>query len=284
MIKKLIGLQLLLLFLFLLTPIFLHAVAVENSPSQPDYFTAQNRSVGVSTTIFRIDYLGNLVPGINNTMDIGESSHAYRTAYLSTLNVSSGIVNLQQFFLDLPSADSDSYRTGTGGIRVTTTNLVVGITSTTTNFTQPVYGRNIIIFSSFTTGTDTTTVTGNAIVIGTDTTGKINRETISFSTTETSGVGNIAWTYVSSITFSATAISSATGDAFLFVGTGNRIGLNNNISAATDIYKLIEAGADVRPEAANVSINPTYETIDFATNGDGSNDYSVYYKARNSTP
>jgi hypothetical protein len=66
--------------------------------------------------------------------------------------------------------------------------------------------------------------------------------------------------------------SSATVN--IYVGTGNKIGLANDINLVSDVYAVNEAGSRV-----TAVVNTTHDTIDFVTDGDGSNDYDVWYRA-----
>ena len=194
------------------------------------------------------------------------------------LTVSGGIIQVREQLIDYAAASA----TNIVDSDVSTATLVLGATSWTvgdtrvTNILEP---RNVTADVDFSRAEATTTVTGTLVVTGTNAQGTSTTDTLTISTNAATGV--VAFSQITSVAWTITAISggdTATGstdDGNLEVGSGNVIGLANGITAAADVYKVIEDGADISTYTANA----TYNTIDFATDPDASNDYVIYYRA-----
>jgi len=190
-----------------------------------------------------------------------------------TIYVREGIINSEQVIIDLADTSATAFQNATS---VSTTTLVASATTYTLakgDFTNIIYPRNVIAKVDFAAGVATTTVTGTCLITGTDARGNAQTETLTISTT--SVTGDRAYNSITSITWTVTAISGRTntGNALLDVGSGNKIGLRNNITAAGDIQKVIEAGA----LTTTYTLSTTYDTITFVNAGDGSKDYHILY-------
>ena len=184
-----------------------------------------------------------------------------------------GVITAHETFIDLAASATDFYRLVT--VTLATATFVSGGTTwllASTDYSNSPHGRNITIKADFSTGIATAAVTGSGVITGTNMRGSADSETIVFSTVATLGVGVEAWQSITSIALTGTVSSAATAIGFA-VGTGNVIGLVNNIVKAADIRKVIEAGSLVTTHTANAA----YDTIDFATDGNGSRDYEVFY-------
>lgn len=186
-----------------------------------------------------------------------------------------GVIAVHETFNAIATASSDTYRLCT--LTVATATFVSGGTTWTLasgNYVNKPHGRNITIKADFSTGIATAAVVGAGLVTGTDLRGNSQTETIVFSTVATLGVGVRAWQSVTSIACTGTVSSAATAIGFA-VGTGNVIGLANNIIKSDNIRKVIENGALTTTYAANAA----YDTIDFVTDGNGTIIYEVWYDA-----
>ena len=178
----------------------------------------------------------------------------------------------QQVDIDIPTASTTSIL-ATHAIDTTTlTGATTAYTLALGDITDIILPRNLVVDASFSTGEATTTVTGSMVIAGMDQFGISATETLAVSTN--SATGAVAWSTLLSLTFSDFVISGAsTGTINLSVGTGNKIALMNNIRTSGDVLKVIEAGAT----STSYVLNTTYDTIDFATDPDASNDYYTYY-------
>lgn len=237
--------------------------------------------------VLRVSSTGHVFSGFDKRNELGTPTKRWGNVFSSSqvitdqLKVSSGILNVHEYFSDIPTASTTIYTNS--GITVSTTNiLTVSVTSITANFSsQGDFPRNVVIVSSFSTGNATSTVVGSAIFTGVDVFGLIRNETISFSTN--TGTGSVAFASISSVTITASAISGTSiGSMQIYIGTGNKIGLSAKVQAATDIYKILEANADV--VIANVTLDTTNNTITFASAPNAARDYNVWIKPTISSP
>lgn len=191
------------------------------------------------------------------------------------LQNTSGVVNVKQEFVAPVAKSTFSVRE----ISISTASLV-GSTTTTGGITQPAACRNIRIVAAFGTSTATSTITGSSVLTGYDARGESQTETISFSTT--TGTGVKAWSKISSFVTTISTYTTATGvesTCKISIGTGDTLGLNNDITSYTDVYKIVETQADVTPTSSNISA--TYNTYTPADVPDGTSNYEVHYKAIN---
>lgn len=266
-------------------------IGVQNIYPQPDWMTATRYKSGAPTQTFRVDFYGNIMPGENNTNDIGIGTVAYKTGYFNSLSVASGVVNVHEHFLNIPSTDSVGWlvppTSNPWGLIVTTsgvnlytssftvagvyisTNLWISNTNYITTDIMQASGppRNVVIFSTFNgVNMGTTTLTGSATFYGIDALGKSNSENIAFSTTSGFqqiymgtvapsyiGIGSICWVSISSISI---IISSSTpglsaSTASVMIGMGWKLGLSNVVTAPGDVYKVLEGTTSTSLSTSN---------------------------------
>ncbi|MFA6358582.1 MAG: hypothetical protein WCY09_08005 [Candidatus Omnitrophota bacterium] len=187
----------------------------------------------------------------------------------------SGLINMKLDWENLAAADTDSLK----AVSRSTGTLLAGASTwllASSDYTDIIMPRNIVIVD-YTVNTGTLTVTASYAIVGTNHRGDTTTETISVSTTTgttATGTGVVAWASITSITGTYTvASSSGAGNVRTVVGSGNKIGLLNDITASGDVKKVIEDGAT----STTATINTTYDTIDFATDANATYDYSVIY-------
>src|SRR3990167_7841950 len=263
--------------------------------------------------IIGIDYDGDLLPSRQYTYDVGEPTRVFKKVYAGSFHASSGLVNISEVFVDLASGTT---RGGVpaAGILIPTNTLINLVNSPTTyvgmNIIQTSGApRNIICFSSANILPTTTTLVMSATFYGYNGKGEWTWENIIFSTvpiswstttttysTQTAravGVGNTAWSYISSFTVQITSMTDAFGLSTehprMYIGFGQKIGLANNITTndntptGTDIYKITNAGgADVTNETLNplIYIDTDQDYIVFAPQPNGVDEKGVYYRFR----
>jgi hypothetical protein len=132
-----------------------------------------------------------------------------------------------QDFDNVPSTAPSSW----ASINMTTTVAKnVGFTAYASSFSQPTFGRNLVIgttFNCFDNFIATTIINGYAIVYGTDTLGNVSVDSITFQA-NSRGVGLVPFIYISSFTVYFTSVSNMNPNTFkIEVGDGVRIGLNS---------------------------------------------------------
>jgi hypothetical protein len=194
-----------------------------------------------------------------------------KRAYVFMRPVDINMGNSCVTWVDLPAASTASVLST---VSIATATLVANGTSYTlaaADYTDIVFPRNLTVDVAFSSGEATTTVTGNLVITGLDQFGKNNTETISISTNSANGV--VTWSTVTTLQFSNVTIAGASvANASLSVGSGNVIALPDNIQSSSDIIKVIENGAT----STTYIVNTTYDSIDFASDPDGSKDYYIY--------
>ena len=249
--------------------------SAESTRSRPDIvrFGAESGRVGVPTRSVTIDYYGNILPGRNNSDNVGSSTEAFKTGYFGELFASSGIVNVHELFLDLPASDSDSYKAN-GAIITTTTLIGGGTTFRLVDLTQSDACMNAVFRASFTVGGSTSTLSAGATVYGTNCEGSVTEELIPFGTLISSGAGTVAWALISSVSIISNFNSLVQENVVIYMGRGERIGLSNNINAAGDIYKVKMTTAI---PVSHLTVNTTVNTVEFPTVPDGAIDYHIWY-------
>lgn len=245
------------------------------------------------------DLIGNVNTDIA-TWQVGSSTEvALGLTRESRLYATNGIVNVREVIFRPAQASSNTFRAA--GFTISTTNLIVqASTYYTVNITTMPYGRNIIVFSSYTNpglaDIGTTTLVGYATFYGVNMLGQVASEQIMFSTfmpaqapatsSSSIGVGNIAWSHISSFTVQITTITRVftltTKSVVLWIGQGSKFGLSNKYNDPADIYAVSEEDLNVPMTAARA--NPTYNTVVFTNEPDSSKTYTVNYKAKASPP
>lgn len=247
--------------------------------------TADNDDVGSDVVgytvsdvyVTRITSNGHIL-NQSGTGQLGSPNYPWKKIYTS-----SGITNHNELFVDLAAKSKLSILQS---LVISSAQLVSGGTTWITgDFTQPVVPRNIVVVTSISVdgvGMTTVTVTGTALVYGTDSLGRLASETLTVVSTAdaAAGRGNIAFASISSITVRLTVLSTAgiTGLAAaqhqICIGSSDKIGFANDISTESDVYHVIEAGVNTVTSV----INAIYDTITFSSAPNGSDEKQVWYK------
>ena len=183
--------------------------------------------------------------------------------------------NQDNTYLDVAAQSATAYCS----FAISTTALVSGTTTLTLaagDFTNTITARNIVAKIGFATGAATTTVVGSLTVTGVNARGIATTSSIAISTTTATGV--TAWRSITSIAVTVTSITGRANseNALIQIGSGNAIGLLNDVVSASDVVKVIEAGA----VTTTYTVNTDYDTITFVNAPDGSKDYQVTQKVR----
>lgn len=239
---------------------------------------------------------------IQGTTDVGMGVNDQGRFY-STV----GIYNQEDVFLSPQAASSDALKNA--GFTATTGSVINGGAATflqsdisSQTATVP---RNITIYSSCTIGAATTTLTGYATFYGIDNLGNFVSEMIKFTTgpvlqstgvivapflgstttPQNFGQGRVAFAVVSSITVQITSMTESFGQTQVspvkfMIGWGNRLGLSNNITEVSDIYKIVEGPINVAV-APNL-VDPIYDTYIPSSVPDGNRSYRVRYRVKSS--
>lgn len=244
---------------------------------------------GATTYNFRVSSSGHIL-NQTNVGELGSPNFNWKKLYLADNGIvtSTGILRVHQLFLDLPAKDDDVIYNGNTQVLTLSTLKTGGTTYVASDLTQPSVPRNIVVFASITVGgisQTSATVTGTCYIRGLD---ALGRSTYTYQTLVTTanaaaGIGDIAWSYISSMTIvvTSTGANTSPGNAVdIQVGTHDGIGLSNKIDSTSDIYHVVEAGTVTTSYTANA----VYGTINFATAGNGSNDYNVRYVQKYFTP
>lgn len=259
------------------------------TPSIVQY--SQNLGQGTTMVIF-LDQKGDWVPGRNLYSELGSSSHTWLTIYVGSLDVSSGVANFHETFVNLASGCINCAL----NIGVSTTIATVSTAAFSANVISASSSapRNVIVYFSSDTNSSTvgllstTTLVGSATFYGIDSNGYVVTEQVYFSTVQPSfstatysnsissitdqvsvvGVGNVAWASISSVSVQITSMTADFGLSVkgptLNVGWGNKIGLADHFISTGDVYKVTEFRADVSTSVL-ITGSTTYNTIVFPT-------------------
>lgn len=218
-------------------------------------------------------------------------SYAGDTA-VSEIITDEGLSNAQTW-IDVPTASSHTFTAL--GIRIATATLVSGGTTLvdgaayavggSNTFLQVTFPRNVVCDVEFLLGEATTTVSGSLIVDGLNARNQETRETIAVTTN--SATGNEAWAFISTFTLSGFTISGACGTnnvstCTVHIGTGNKLGLGDDIRASTDVYKVTIDYVDLSTTSYTINgADATYDILDTSKSQipDASKDYRIWLKA-----
>jgi len=206
--------------------------------------------------------------------NLGTDSTPYYTINLRVLKSSVGYVNTEQTFTNVPSTGLTAFASGSFS---TATLVSTGATIIAGAITQPTYGRNVVVSSSFTFQTATVTIDGTVVVYGTDTKGNFVTDTINFTTTTTEG--SVAFVYISSFAITFDSIGTQTfSNLTISFGDGVKLGLINKITNQYDVYSVIESATNITSGTVNVA-NDTYLPQAVP---DGTNDYTIKFRVKES--
>jgi len=152
-----------------------------------------------------------------------------------------------------------------------TTYDLSGGTGTLVNIVNPDYPRDIrFIYADANASISGVTLT----ITGTLSTGETGvTEQVVMIAVATSYNTNLAFAKIDSV--SVDAVTGADAGDVLNTGWGVKFGLNIDILYTDNLYKTIKNYADSTPTA----ISATYNTVQFSTNPDGSNDYQVWVRS-----
>lgn len=275
--KKIMGFCFVLAGAALFLASSLHADS-DRYPSQlnPRYDATSYQDMHRNYTL-RVTSAGDIVGDYYGVSQLGDTTIPW-----GGINVSSGLLNVHEYFSDLPTASSTVYKEN--GFTISTAIFASqgGTTYISTDFTrQGDYPRNFVLISTYTADITTRAFAGTATIIGTNALGFAQTETLSFSTG--SYAGSKAWTSISSVTI-AVSTFQVTGPAItpiFYFGTGNKIGLSNWVQNSASVYKVVEAGANVA--TSNVTVDATNQTVTFSGTPNATIDFNIWYHA-NASP
>lgn len=164
---------------------------------------------------------------------------------------------LRMTIVDIKAADTSGIHaaiTGNGAIQ----NITTGITN-------PDESRNATITTS-----NVASPSGNVSLTGLF---RGNEYTETFTIVAGSTVqGNIPFDTITNIQIPA----GVSGSDTVSIGWGDKVGLTNEISAVTKVYKVVINAVDVTSTYVTSKVNATYGTIDFTTIG-AWQDMKVFY-------
>lgn len=221
-----------------------------------------SKLTGQVTTFWTIDNDGFLIPGLNRQQDIGSSTQSWRTVFANQFRASTAILNVTDTFIDVTAASTASYfnitKTTTAWSNSTGTLILPVLFSSAV---PGGYARNITVQSDYNDGFSSNSITGNAVIVGTNSLGNPATETINFTTA--AGTGNVAFSFVQSITvtFSSVPAQNGPGSAKVAVGVGSKLGLSNQITAASDVYAVTTVPGFNAAANALVPDSQTYSAV-----------------------
>ena len=266
----------------------LHAGNADTEDTRRD--STSHLKPGATTYNNRVSSSGHIV---NQTGlgELGSPTFNWKKLYLADNGIitSTGVTNHLDVFMDLPAKNEIVIRNDVTPLTLSTL-LSNGTSFVDSQLTQPSVPRNIVVFASVTTGANSPSITsativGTCYISGLDALGRstYTYQTIVTTANATVGLGDIAWSHISSMTLTVTStgtVTIANNLVNIHIGTGDKIGLSNKIDSIGDIFHVNEAGT----VTSNYSANALYGTISFATVGNGTNDYAVRYKQKYFTP
>ena len=185
------------------------------------------------------------------------------------VTASGGLINVKQDWIAPAAASTTAYISADTVEPSTSTPIVYSLELA--SYTMPATSRNIVAQ----VGGDATSFTGTLTIVGKNTRGHRAVEYINISTT--SAAGDIAWSVVDSLTIETSTFTSSGTEVDISIGTGDKLGLINDISAVSDVFKIVEDGAFVA--VSGDRINFMHSTFTPATATNGKNNYEVHYKA-----
>lgn len=184
------------------------------------------------------------------------------------IRVSSGILRVPEFFLNIAAAANTTFRNAS---EVSTlASATTAWTLAEVDYTDVIEPRNVVAIITYTAGGDTTTCTTAANIVGKDLRGNAVTERIVFSTNV--GTGVYAYSTITSITVEKATMTAVMYNPLISIGTGVKIGLSNDMIWESDIVKVV---GDSVPDTG-YTLNKVYNTITFTTAPDGNHSYKVW--------
>lgn len=190
-----------------------------------------------------------------------------------SLDMTGGILNIHETWLTVALSSATKHF----DINITTVSLIAGATTITLAdgaITMAEHPRNVVADVDFATSESTSTYVGSIVITGVDALGESAEETLTLSTN--SVTGNVAWSKITQVVITATTIQTTDSNVNLELGTSDKLGLSNDITASGDIYKIVEDSADVQ---SGGTTNTNYNTYLPSTVPAGTN-YELWYKAK----
>lgn len=234
-----------------------------------DYFTITDMG---GNDLIRFDSNFNFFPE-QTKVGLGSSTKPWASLSVSSFT---NPINTKDTWSDVPTASSFTiYTMSIASGVIFLADYTIGVDG----ITQMQTGRTVQASMVFTGAGSATYLRGTVLVHGVNTKGVAVSETIAISTGNTAYYSNNAFLYISSFTARLTyKNTSATTSIFLNVGSGEKLGLSNDVITNTDVYGIREGTALVSP--GSVVVDTDYDTVDFVTDPNDSNEYEVYYKIR----
>lgn len=216
--------------------------------------------------------------GQNVSLTASNSIEATYGVIMSTLEATSGILNVCDRFVDVPAASTSAWKSDYL-CYVSTVQLIAGATTWTRaagDIPNTYQGRNVVVQQSYVVGVASQVCEGTWGISGILVrTGAMGYEALTGTSTQVAG--NEAWVVVDTITYTATKILDANTNVYFGIGTGVKLGLHNDIAASGDVLYLNEAGTY---KATPAAVDTTYNTVTMNTAPNGTNDYDVWSKPR----
>lgn len=137
---------------------------------------------------------------------------------------------------------------------------------------QTDYPRNLVV--NITDGD--ASITAMVInITGTYADGSACDQDLTFGTDLAVGENDMNYAMAQITGISVSSVTGAAAGDTIDIGWGKKFGLGNGIDASSDVIKILENDDDA--EVANATISTTYDTVQFETDPDASNDYMVMY-------
>lgn len=280
--------------------------------SSPDLagFGGASSSRVSSTPVVMIDFDGDILPAQNDRQDLGESSRSYKTVFVDSIRSNVGFIS-QHLTLRIASASPSGLGASeVAGFHVSSVAVGPATSYYLADISQSSSAPRNLIVKSSATYISTATLVGSVTFYGVDAMGRFASELIYFSSRDVSlistmavahtapvinstGVGNLAWAYISSFTVSLSSISNSDNAEnnemrfYLNVGWGNKFGLPNDITSSTDVYKVALEGRHLLRTRSDLVVNPVYDTIVIPFGGPqgapaGGERVDLWYRVKNS--
>lgn len=185
------------------------------------------------------------------------------------ISSSGGVLNVKQEFISPVKASTVAY-IGSDTVEPSTSTPIV-YSLALSSYTMPATSRNITAVIDG----GATSFEGTLTIAGLDARGHSAIEVVNISTVAASG--NVAWSVVDSLTVETSTFAASGTEVDINIGTGDKLGLINDISAVADVFKIVEDGNFVAVSGDRINVN--YGTFTPSSATDGTKNYEVHYKA-----